>query len=584
MGVFMEDRLLGVAAWCIFGRCLSGAAPMVSKAVLAIALAKSGLYAFLLVKTLQAVVLVPMVWRAVSKLLVSRDLTPEEFFRVDAPPEDVAARREAGFRRLEAAWRERWPKARETSRYLLGHFSDFRFKASGFESTFPIFQKVVNEALDPATIVEKSEGNELVDVEGHRFLDASGSYGVNCFGFTRFKEFMRKGHELSQQLGPCLGPMHPIVAENIEMLLRIFRKEEVSFHMSGTEAVMCAVQQARFHTRRPLIAVFKGAYHGWWDGVMQGAGNERFNSDTLILKDQDSASLELLRIRRGEIAAVIVNPISGFGWGNAPTSKLGHAEVKAGPAAMERFKGWLHQLRDACSKNRIPLIFDETWAFQLGPGGAQELYGVEADIIVLGKSLGGGHATGAVLGPSRLMERRDPDRPMRVSFVVGTFKGNPVVMGAMNAVLKWVSSSEAVPVFNGLKERVAAWVESCNATLAKEKLPISVAAHRSTWCICYHQPSPYQFMFQYYLRDAGLQMAWVGTGKMLLNLEYSEKDLERLTGIILSAARAFREDGWWFAGGKPVKLAGLVVGPTLQYHFRSLLRSLGLSGTPATSW
>jgi len=584
MGVFMEDRLLGISALSAAGWCLSELAPLTSKVVLLGALAKAGWYTFLLARTLKAVVLTPMVWRVVSKLLVSRDLTPEEFFRVDAPPEDVATKREAGFRRLQAAWRERWPKARETSRYLREHFSDFRFKASGFESTYPIFQKVVNDALDPAGVVERSEGNELVDVDGNRILDASGSYGVNCFGFTRFKEFMTKGHELSQQLGPCLGPMHPIVAENIKMLLQIFRKEEVSFHMSGTEAVMCAVQQARFHTQRPLVAVFKGAYHGWWDGVMQGAGNERFNSDTLVLQDQSDASLELLQLRADEIAAVIVNPISGFGWGNATTAKLGHATVSAGAPAIDRFKGWLRRLRDACTGSRIPLIFDETWAFQLGPGGAQELYGVDADIVVLGKSLGGGHATGAVCGPSRLMERRDPDRPMRVSFVVGTFKGNPVVMGAMNAALRWVTSPEAGPVFDGLKERVAAWVERCNAALAKDDLPISVAAYRSTWCICYHQPSPYQFMFQYYLRDAGLQMAWVGTGKMLLNLEYSEKDLERLTGIIATAARAFKEDGWWWQGGQPVKIVPLVLGPTLRYHLQGLLSGLGLGSAPANSW
>mmetsp|Transcript_78375 Transcript_78375/g.253891 ORF Transcript_78375/g.253891 Transcript_78375/m.253891 type:complete len:575 (+) Transcript_78375:1-1725(+) len=573
----MEDRLASTAALAAAAWSLGRAAPMASMAFWAAALVRGGFYALLLAKTMKAVDLTHLYWRFVSRLVVNRDLTREEFFRADSPPEDVATKREAGLARLEAAWRERWPKARKASDYLLQHFSDFRFKASGFESTFPIFQRVVNDALCPATIVERSEGNDLYDVDGQQLLDASGSYGVNCFGFTRFKEFMTRGHELSQKLGPCLGPMHPVVVENIELLLKIFKKEEVSFHMSGTEAVMCAVQQARFHTQRPLVAAFKGAYHGWWDGMMQGAGNERFNSDILVLKDQSSDSLELLRARAGEVAAVIVNPISGFGWASASTAKLGHAKVNAGLASIERFRAWLQRLREACTQSGIPLIFDETWAFQLGPGGAQELYGVQADIVVLGKSLGGGHATGAVCGPTRLMERRDPDRPMRVSFVVGTFKGNPVVMGAMNAVLKWVVTPEAASVFDAFKDRVAAWVERCNSALSKEGLPIGVAAYRSTWCICYHQPSLYQFLFQYYLRDAGLQMAWVGTSKMLLNLEYSEEDLARLTEIILTAARAFQADGWWLEGGQPAKLAKLVVGPTLRYHGKRFARALGLA-------
>mmetsp|Transcript_24528 Transcript_24528/g.55825 ORF Transcript_24528/g.55825 Transcript_24528/m.55825 type:complete len:182 (+) Transcript_24528:2-547(+) len=169
------------------------------------------------------------------------------------------------------------------------------------------------------------------------------------------------------------------------------------------------------------------------------------------------------------------------------------------------------------------------------------------------------------------MERRDPVRPMRVSFVVGTFKGNPVVMGSMNAVLKWVLGPEAPKVFDGLKDRVAKWEARCNATLDKESVPVRVAAYRSTWCISYQQPSYYNFLFQYYLRDAGLQMAWVGTGKMLLNLEYSDEDLNRLTAIIVAAAKAFKEDGWWYEGGKPLNIAKLVVGPTLQFHFWNIM-------------
>merc|ERR1719326_2057306 len=145
--------------------------------------------------------------------------------------------------------------------------------------------------------------------------------------------------------------MHPIVTENIKMLLEIYRKEEVSWHMSGTEAVMGAVQQVRFHTKRPLIAVFKGAYHGWWDGVMQGAGNPRFNWDCIVLKDKCEASLELLKARTSEIAGVIVNPIAGMGWGPASTSTLnsGGSKIVAGDESIDKFRKWLVQVREACT-------------------------------------------------------------------------------------------------------------------------------------------------------------------------------------------------------------------------------------------
>jgi glutamate-1-semialdehyde 2,1-aminomutase len=460
------------------------------------------------------------------------------------------------------------------------HFADLRFKHSGFESMFPVWQKVVNEALDPTCIVASTEGVEVVDVDGQRFLDCSGSYGVNVFGHTQFKTFMEKGNQLAQQVGPCLGPMHTIVAENIRMLMQIFRKEEVSFHMSGTEAIMCAVQQVRFHTQRRLLVVFQGTYHGWWDGVMQGAGNENFSGDLLILKDMNPKSIELLKLRASEIAGVLVNPIMGVGWKNSSTSKLGHCKVDAGPAYVDKFRTWLKQIREACTQYDIPLIYDEVWAFQLGAGGAQDEYGVDADVVVLGKSLGGGHAVGAVLGSHRVMERRDPQRPMRVSFVVGTFKGSPMVMGSMNAVLKFVTSPEGKTAFNSLKDNVAHWVDTCNAALSKHECPISVAAYRNMWTICFHQPSLYQFLFQYYLRDAGIQMVWVGTGKMLFNLEFKDKDLQRLTEILISASKAFKADGWWYDGGKPPALVppvkDLVLGPTLQYHCGNLPKYLTL--------
>eukprot|EP00929_Paragymnodinium_shiwhaense_P035936 TRINITY_DN19325_c0_g1_i1.p1 TRINITY_DN19325_c0_g1~~TRINITY_DN19325_c0_g1_i1.p1 ORF type:complete len:584 (-),score=137.42 TRINITY_DN19325_c0_g1_i1:308-2059(-) len=581
MAIFMEDRLQWILFTAASAWVCSGSRPMLATLLGSGAGLLSVHYGFLLWKTLKATVLGPLTWRPLSRLAVLRALEREEFFRIDGAPEDVAKTREAAFDKLSADWKKKWPKARETQEYLYKHFSDLRFKASGFESTHPIFQKVVNEALDMICVVEKSEGVELTDVDGVKYLDGSGSYGVNCFGFTKTKEFLQAGMQLASQLGPCLGPMHPIVAENIKMILKVYQKEddgEVSFHMSGTEAVMSAVYQARFHSQKRLVVAFQGTYHGWWDGVMQGAGNDRFASDMLVLKDQSPESLELLKLRASEIACVLVNPISGFGWKNAPTSKLETAKVNAGEESIQAFKKWLEQLRETCTASGITMIFDEIWTFQLGQGGAQELYGVKPDLICLGKALGGGHAVGCVVGPSRLMERRDPVRPMRVNFAVGTFKGNPIVMGSMNAALKFVTSADAAVKFNGLRDRVSKWVVAGNKALQKEDLPIRIAAYRSTWCICYDQASAYNFLFQYYLRDEGLQMCWVGTGKMLLNIEFSEADLERLTDLIIRAGKRFKQDGWWWSGSQPVKLLPFILGPTVQYHVNNLMTALGLAG------
>merc|ERR1719460_3067804 len=186
---------------------------MISSMLSVSSIAYSVYYAYLLWKTLLAVDLKPIVWGYVAELAVLKDLSRAEFFQIDGAPNDVAARRHEALDCMSASWAKRWPKAQEKSAQMKRLFSDLRFKASGFESTFPVFQKVVNEALDMCTIVDHTEGTEVIDIDGQRFLDSSGSYGVNCFGHTHFKHFMDKGNELAQKVGPVLGPMHPVVIE-----------------------------------------------------------------------------------------------------------------------------------------------------------------------------------------------------------------------------------------------------------------------------------------------------------------------------------------------------------------------------------
>ncbi len=120
-----------------------------------------------------------------------------------------------------------------------------------------------------------SDGPKLRDLDGRWTLDVSGSYGLNVAGFDRYKGWIEKGWDQVKGLGPVLGPLHPVVAENIALLKGVSGMDEVSFHMSGTEAVMAAVRLARFNTRKKLIVCFCGAYHGWWDGVQPGLGSER---------------------------------------------------------------------------------------------------------------------------------------------------------------------------------------------------------------------------------------------------------------------------------------------------------------------
>ena len=128
---------------------------------------------------------------------------------------------------------------------------------------------------------------------------------------TSTRSASRAARERVRDLGPVLGTYHPVMAYNVRRLREISGLDEVSFHMSGTEAVMQAVRLARYHTGRRHLVRFCGAYHGWWGDVQPGVGNPATARDTYTLKDMSEQTLRVLRARR-DIACVLVNPLQAL--------------------------------------------------------------------------------------------------------------------------------------------------------------------------------------------------------------------------------------------------------------------------------
>ena len=215
--------------------------------------------------------------------------------RADGADARWAQLRKQALDRLAENFQAQCPKSIAWGEEVRESFSDLRFTDAN-RVPFP-FMRTMREKFNLCSVVDASEGPKLRDLDGNWSLDVSGSYGLNVAGFDRYKEWAEKGWERVKELGPVLGPLHPIVAENIALLKSISKMDEVSFHMSGTEAVMAAVRMVRFNTRKKLIVCFSGAYHGWWDGVQPGLGSERNIDDCLTLKDMSPASLDVLRRR-----------------------------------------------------------------------------------------------------------------------------------------------------------------------------------------------------------------------------------------------------------------------------------------------
>ena len=194
------------------------------------------------------------------------------------------------------------------------------------------------------------------------------------------------------------------------------------------------------------------------------------------------------------------------------------------------------------------LIFDEVFVgFRLAPGGAQEYFGVRADMVTYGKTLGGGLPVGVVCGRRDLMRRFREDRPADICFARGTFNSHPYVMAAMQVFLERLETPELRDRYHGLDELWNARAARLNRRLREAELPVRVANLSTIWTVCYTQPSRYNWMLQYYLRAEGLPLSWVGTGRLIFSLDYTDADFEAVADRFVAAARAMDADGWWWS-------------------------------------
>lgn len=470
----------------------------------------------------------------------------DRFFNADGAGEEAVARRRAGFERLCALYRQRFARSAALTEQVRPQLSDLQF-TSAYRVPFQ-FSRYLREHLKFGSFFESSGGVTVTDLDGNAFYDLTGSYGLNVFGYDFYKECIAEGSALAARLGPVLGAYHPCVAANVEKLCAISGMDEVSFHMSGTEAVMQAVRLARYHTRRTHLVRFSGAYHGWWDDVQPGPGNPMPPQRTYSLKEMDADTLRVLAARR-DIACVLVNPVQALHPNANPPADSSLVDSSR-RAAFDRaaYARWLQELRRVCSERGIVLIFDEVMVgFRLAPGGAQEYFGVKADLVTYGKSLGGGLPVGVLCGRRELMKRFRDERPADVCLARGTFNSHPYVMGAMNAFLQRLDRPQAQAAYAGLDERWNRRAETLNAALGEAQLPMRVANLSSIWTVLYTVPSRYNWMLQFYLRAEGLALSWVGSGRLIFAINFADADFEEVSRRFVAAAGAMKTDGWWDA-------------------------------------
>lgn len=282
--------------------------------------------------------------------------------------------------------------------------------------------------------------------------------------------------------------------------------------------------------------------------MQPGVGNPVPAHETYTLKEMDPDALRVLR-RRRDIACVLVNPLQALHPnGSAPGDSALIDSSRGAHFDRAGYTAWLKELREICTERGIVLIFDEVFVgFRLAYGGAQEYFGVKADMVTYGKTLGGGLPVGVVCGRAALMKRYRDDRPADICFARGTFNAHPYVMAAMSEFLERIERPEVRWLYAGLDTVWNRRAAQLNARLTEAGLPVQVANLSTIWTVFYTGPSRYNWMLQYYLRAEGLALSWVGTGRLIFSLNFSEADFAAVADRFVAGCAAMQRDGWWWA-------------------------------------
>jgi glutamate-1-semialdehyde 2,1-aminomutase len=290
---------------------------------------------------------------------------------------------------------------------------------------------------------QRAKGSRLWDVDGNEYIDYVCSWGPMILGHAHPK-VVRAVQEAARD-GTSFGTPNPREVRLAQLVCDAFPSiQKLRFVNSGTEATMSAIRLARGFTKRDKILKFEGCYHGHADALLVKAGSggatfdvpdsagvpADFARNTLTLPLNDFAALDTVNWR--EIACVIIEPVP---------ANMGLIPLKI---------GFLERLRKLTHDNGALLILDEVISgFRVARGGAQELYGVQADLTTLGKIIGGGLPVGAFGGRADVMDMLAPNGPV---YQAGTLSGNPLAMAAGIATLEELSQSGT---YDKLEQRAA---------------------------------------------------------------------------------------------------------------------------------
>ncbi|MCB0421928.1 MAG: aminotransferase class III-fold pyridoxal phosphate-dependent enzyme [Bdellovibrionales bacterium] len=388
------------------------------------------------------------------------------------------------------------------------------------------FRPNLKEMVYPIAF-DQAEGSRFKDIDGNEYIDFSMGFGVNLFGHS--PSFIQKALKKQLDKGIAVGPQSSLAGEVAEMICEMTGLERAAFVNSGTEAIMTAIRLARAATQRQIVVIFEGSYHGHSDVVLGRTDSrgqtipvapgipESLTEDLVVLEYDCEDSIQWIQDNATQLAAVLVESVQ---------SRYPETQPQE----------FLKKIREITEQSNTAFIWDEViTGFRIAPGGAQQHFGIQADLATYGKVIGGGLPIGVVAGNSKYLDYIDggnwsfgnntmPLSP--ITFFAGTFCKHPLAMTAAKETLVKLKS-EGDDLLHRLNERTNQLTAELNQFFMSLKTPIQVVNFGSLFRFKFTGNMDWLF---FALNNKGFYI-WEGRN-MFLSTAHSEKDIREFIEAI----------------------------------------------------
>ncbi len=382
-------------------------------------------------------------------------------------------------------------------------------------------------------VINKSKGSRMWDLDGNEYIDTLNGFGMNMFGWQ--PEFINDAVKKQLDEGHDIGPQHPLAGEVAKLVCDLTGFDRAGLCNTGSEAVMGAMRIARTVTGRDLIVIFSGAYHGIFDevivrgtrklravpaapGILQAAVE-----NVLVLDYGTPESLEIIRSRAHELAAVLLEPVQSRRPDFQPIE-------------------FLREVRKITEDNGTVLIFDEViTGFRSHPRGAQGLFGITADLASYGKVIGGGYPIGVIAGKREFMDALDGGAwsfgddsipTVGVTYFAGTFVRHPLALAACKAVLTHLKE-QGPSLQASLTDKTTAMAADMNAYVTRVGAPLVIKHFASLWRVTFLEDHPLQDLLWAMMRNRGIHV--LDNFPCFMTTAHSAADIAQITSVFKAA-------------------------------------------------